>query len=171
MFKFIHFFHAFSLTGILLIALTAPRAFAASSTSDQLVCERYKAIESQLRSKSLGNLGDGCGPSGYLLNFGYYYCSVFVQKNSQYSAQGQRVLRNIRKCLIHSLEAAPTTLTCGNVRSVGIASHVNCYVNSGYCGISSDDRWSIILTLIHEAGSAESSAVFSKINQACQSKH
>jgi hypothetical protein len=152
---------------ILTIQLVCLSARSEEPDYGQPVCENYKVLDQTLRAQTTLSLGSGCGPGGYLLGFGYSYCSLFIQHESIFSYRGQAVLRNIRTCLMHDLLASETPLTCENVEDIAINSHFGCYMHSGYCEMPKRDKALVIYYLIGQMMNSRSRAEFFRITRAC----
>jgi hypothetical protein len=110
----------------LLLLIFAPMAARADSIE---VCGFYKTKAAEL----------GCEKENYLIRFGYHYCRKYLLANEHFSAEGQKILADIRACLIHSLEVQ-TDLTCGDVKKLAEESHVSCYAQNGFCQLSAGDK-------------------------------
>ena len=132
----------------------APQGLLASEAS---LCESYRQKASQL----------GCTDDNYLISFGYHYCLSFLEIQNDFSAQGAETFTKIRSCLVDTLEKAPG-LTCENVQDVAEKSHVDCYVQSGFCQLGRSDRWAVFRIVWRElAFNARFWEVSKAISHAC----
>jgi hypothetical protein len=138
-----------------------------NSEQEQLVCEKYRVIDAELSAADPGNPGSGCGTNGYLLKFGYRYCSLFVKKNYFYTPLGQTILRSIRHCLVQALEDSEIPLQCGNVRKIGFESHFGCYLQAGFCDMPLHDKMILMFQLRQQILNPEAERVFTRLLQAC----
>lgn len=105
----------------------------ASAFSDKEVCNSYLAAAEDL----------GCDSKNYLVKFAYRYCSKFIEKEHIFSEKTQMTLNSIRNCLISDI-LEDNRLTCENAQIIGRKSHVNCYIQNGFCDISSRDKFKIL---------------------------
>lgn len=139
-----------------------------ASDEDMAVCRKYRIYNEKLTAGSK-SLGSGCGPKGYLINFGYFYCYRFVMLDGTFTPKGRWVMRNIRTCLVHALDEAEEEkkLTCENVEQYGIASHFGCYTHSGYCGMPKADKVMLMVYLRGQVMSPRAWAEFLRIFSAC----
>ena len=116
--------------GVLVILLFG--ILSAKADSSDTVCPYYQQKSLEL----------GCEDTNYLSVFGYHYCQIFVDVQSQFTPEGAAVFSSIRNCLIESLRNEPD-LTCENARARAETHHVECYRASGYCNIGTYDRWTV----------------------------
>lgn len=86
--------------------------------------------------------------------------------NHRFSDFGQTVLFNIRSCLQQTLEAQEG-LTCATVRDFAIGSHYDCYVQSGYCQLPSEDKALIAATIANEMRNADMRWTALEIESTC----
>jgi hypothetical protein len=86
----------------------------------------------------------GCDENNYLTRFGAKYCNLFLEKEAIFSELGKIFLPQIRDCLIQQLKIRDD-LTCENVQRRGISSHVQCFVEHGYCRMPFSDRFKIYM--------------------------
>lgn len=113
---------------LILILLFSLSNHSSECVNDNSVCAFYCRKNHELK----------CGPDNYLMDFGYKYCRFFIKKENSYSKAGQPVFETIRKCLVNRL-ASRNDLTCQNVEGIAVDSHVECYVNSGFCELDKKD--------------------------------
>ena len=104
-------------------------ALAETNTSE---CDEYLEVSHQLR----------CSERGYLRTFGHRYCREFIERDSEFSPSGRKVLARIRSCLLEKISTDPS-LTCRNVKSRAEDHHVECYLSSGYCDMYLADQLKI----------------------------
>ncbi|GMR45127.1 hypothetical protein PMAYCL1PPCAC_15322, partial [Pristionchus mayeri] len=79
-----------------------------------------------------------CGESGYALNFGLPNCAIFEEKEGLFTASGKEFLNCTKHCLadfisVHIIEK--DVADCAATRSTAFDSHVDCYINCGFCKI------------------------------------
>ena len=94
-------------------------------------CAYYQCKEQELH----------CGEHGYLLNFGEKYCELYVKAEPSFTEHGQVWLDEVRSCLQMSLENPTQTYTCRNVEDYAYSTHLNCYLQAGYCALPPMDKW------------------------------
>lgn len=143
---------------------------------DYQVCEEYRRLDQELRQTNGGNLGSGCGPRGYLIDYGYHYCKKFVDHADSFTPAGQETMRAIRECLVRALEqpgefsANPEkpSLSCANARSIGISSHYPCYMHSGYCQMPIQDHVQLMILFKAEAARPFAWTEFLGMFQGCR---
>src|SRR5271170_6267607 len=96
-----------------------------------------------------------CGPNGYPLGYGQYFCQKFSIETSRFSTKGQQWLANTMLCLQRSLIpetiAAPIATTggrtCDQLKDVALSKHAGCYVECGLCQLNPLDWWVIVSTV------------------------
>jgi hypothetical protein len=91
-----------------------------------------------------------CGPSGYPIGYGLYYCEKFSALRSQMSAAGQAWVTNTMLCLQSDLVVygdGLQTTTCSAIKAYAFGTHADCYVKSGICTLSPTDWAKIIKTV------------------------
>lgn len=87
-----------------------------------------------------------CPPSNSFVRYGSFYCHRFLETQAMYSEFGRIYLPQIRACLIEAV-ASTEGLTCENAEHVIFRSHVDCYVENGFCRLPFADRWRILWTI------------------------
>jgi hypothetical protein len=103
------------LFGALCIIFLALPAYA-----DLGACEFYPKLAHTLE----------CSSENYLSSFAEHYCRKFDKNISAFSPQGQKTLSEIKLCLQMAL-VDQVGLTCDNVRSIALQSHIDCYRQLG----------------------------------------
>jgi hypothetical protein len=91
-----------------------------------------------------------CGPSGYPIGYGLYYCEKFSALRSQMSAAGQAWVTNTMLCLQSNLVAygdGSQTTTCSALKVYAFGTHADCYVKNGICTLPPTDWVKIIKTV------------------------
>lgn len=112
-----------------LFMLLPMAAHAACIPSDNS-CEYYQCKEQELR----------CGPKGYWQNFGHPYCEAFLRDQHKFAPRAQTWLQDVRLCLQErTLELNPQT-SCGELYDKAMHSHVSCYVDTGFCDLTTLER-------------------------------
>jgi len=91
-----------------------------------------------------------CGPSGYPIGYGLYYCEKFSSVRSQMSAAGKLWVTNTMLCLQRDLVVygdGSQTIACDMLKLDAFATHADCYVKSGICTLSPVDWVTIVKTV------------------------
>ena len=91
-----------------------------------------------------------CGPSGYPIGYGQYYCEAFLAAESTFSAQGQVWLINTMQCLQAALVPEATgedNTTCTALGNKALGTHAACYVDNGLCSLPATD-WLEIVSIV-----------------------
>lgn len=76
-----------------------------------------------------------CGEKHYLTKFGHRYCEAFrlQQEKRKFSNQFDNFLSDTRLCLQEKLSDIDFSSSCPEIADYGLESHVDCYLDSGYC--------------------------------------
>ena len=92
-----------------------------------------------------------CGPDGYLMRYAHHYCERFrLVTEPNVSPEGQLWLRQIRRCLIETLEVeAPPGSDCDMIATRGFGAHPSCYVETGFCELPVSDWMAVLNTIEH----------------------
>ena len=80
-----------------------------------------------------------CGPAGYPIGYGLKYCQSFLENESIFSQEGQDWINGTLTCLKDALVPSvqsPGDLTCDQVESIAFDSHVQCYIDNGFCDLA-----------------------------------
>jgi hypothetical protein len=153
-----------SVTLLLFISmpLSMVSAFASPETgcADRIGnCDYYECRE------SLQN----CGSKGYLLRFGYHYCSKFMGGvRPRMTAQGAAWMATVARCLQEKVEQIPLATSCEVTADEAIASHPDCYVDTGYCELTDGDKFRVAKTIWKELKDPRIDRVMIEILSRCQ---
>ncbi len=124
----------------------------------------YRCVDGHLQG------GAGCGPDGYLLGFGGKYARKYMlEVRPNLSEAGQAFLDHNLTCLEEALSAGmEAEPRCEDVSTLGFASHVPCYVESGFCELPLDDVL-LIATAVEpeDQGLPEQAEAVAGIQAAC----
>lgn len=95
-------------------------------------CAFYLCRESQ----------DRCGTEGYLIDFGYRYCTAYQQAQPRFTPEGREWMVRIRECLMEELEGASSRdpRSCGTIQETAIRSHFTCYERHDFCSLPTGDK-------------------------------
>jgi hypothetical protein len=118
---------------ILLILLSMSSPQARSQLPFEGPCAFYRVKFHQL----------GCHGDNYLSEFGYRYCMAYLNLEPIFTRKSRVTLAGIRQCLVDTLEQR-TDLTCDNVKSIALQSHVPCYRNSDFCALPISEKLKIL---------------------------
>jgi hypothetical protein len=88
-----------------------------------------------------------CSDLSYPENFGKRYCLRYADRMSSFSETGKNWIQSVKKCLIREMEGFESKLSCPGLRNRAFQSHVTCYVESGFCGLSFHDKKQILRTI------------------------
>jgi hypothetical protein len=104
-----------------------------------------------------------CGANGYPLHFGERLCHVFLDNNYKFSASGQAWSSAVRKCLqdalVHTIDLRDS-ISCDDLKALAFNSHVDCYIDNGFCDIELSDYGELVLLMKDELYGTGSLAVW-----------
>jgi hypothetical protein len=99
-------------------------------------CNYYLCKASQLR----------CTDNDYPIRFGYRLCQRYLENQSRSSDRLQAWLPKVRLCLQQKFEQLKVS-SCSSVEDAAFSTHVECYVQTGFCALTARDRaWLIYVT-------------------------
>lgn len=82
-----------------------------------------------------------CGKKGYLINYGYKYCTLFNSRYyKRFSKNGQEWVNRTTLCLQNKLNTFQDSLTCSAIKKKAIKGHLDCCLESGYCKLTKKDK-------------------------------
>lgn len=94
-----------------------------------------------------------CGPEGYALAYGKYYCGQFQQYFTSFSSQGQQWVTAVTSCLQEALIPIVDNDDdeCDEIREYAFSTHAGCYTNPEHsiCCILPTD-WILIFVVIRK---------------------
>jgi hypothetical protein len=110
-----------------------------------------------------------CGPQSYIEKFALPYCQRYLKNDGSFSPQAQNVLANIRSCLQQTLieVAEAGKLTCQNVQDIGLNSHYDCYIQSGFCSLPSEDVRKVMWVAKAEVFNRPVMEIFGRVIETC----
>ncbi len=78
-----------------------------------------------------------CGADGYLLGYAGKYCDRYASVTEpRTSAAAAAWLKKVRHCLVERFEeTVPLDASCEAVWELGTASHLSCYLETGFCDL------------------------------------
>lgn len=87
-----------------------------------------------------------CGKSGYNLQFGDKQCKKYLRAEPDTSPEMQEWLPKVRLCLQERMidimsETPHGKKYCSTVNQLAFDSHVDCYLETGFCELSLEDKW------------------------------
>jgi len=86
-----------------------------------------------------------CGIDGYPLNYGLKFCNVF--NSMELSSSGEKWITATMACLQEGLvDFAEKKTSCSVIEAEAFGSHVQCYVDSGFCDLPFSDKTKIATT-------------------------
>ena len=127
---------------LIILALTLSSALAGAQ--EECVpkahsCDYYACAENQ----------NPCGSSGYILNFGARNCPKYLTAERELSKALRKMMPKVRLCLQEELEAIVSDTPhdknfCSAIEIAAFQSHVPCYLESGYCDLTTFEQWKIL---------------------------
>jgi hypothetical protein len=102
----------------------------------------------------------------YFTDFGLPYCKKFYAVDFEDRAFG----RGVRQCLQEAIRDEMEGATCDTVQEAAIASHVDCYVASGFCTLSLGDRLKVFSTIDLEDWTIGNGLTLAKMEEACAAR-
>ncbi len=113
----------------LLIFLVTLPAWASNAPS-RTNCSFYLDLEAKT----------ACGYEGYPLQFGYRMCEKYRLAEKNQTEGIKEWFPKIRYCLQDYLaKNSGRAKTCRQLADMAYASHINCYLNTGYCALPAND--------------------------------
>lgn len=100
-------------------------------------CEYYSCFESKRK----------CGRLGYSVGFGKKYCLRFDKRKAKFSIFGEQWISATRDCLIEKLGENIDAKSCREIKKESFKEHLSCYVESGFCQLSKDDKKEVYKTV------------------------
>jgi hypothetical protein len=146
----------------LLAVLSASPALADSGCSNLIGnCDYYLCREKE----------HPCGSGGYFIGFSYRYCNDFETQVGKDVTQATRDwFDRVARCLQEDVEAIPVETSCSMTQTQAIEGHENCYVSTGFCDISLEDKLKVVATVATQVIHPEIDLTFLKILQACDAR-
>jgi|SRR6185312_611208 len=80
-----------------------------------------------------------CLPSDYPVKFGYRLCQRYLADQNQASEALRAWLPSVRECLQEKFETLKI-ISCQKIEHAAFATHVECYVQTGFCQLSASDK-------------------------------
>jgi hypothetical protein len=105
-----------------------------------------------------------CRADGYPLHFGERLCRVFLDNDYKFSASDQDWSSAVRKCLqdalVHTTIDLRDSISCDDLKALAFSSHVDCYIDNGFCDIELSDYGELVLLMKDELYGTGSLAVW-----------
>ncbi|KAE9549824.1 hypothetical protein FO519_006958 [Halicephalobus sp. NKZ332] len=106
-------------------------------------CNFYQCFEDKVQ----------CGENGYLIGYGKYYCNRFSETQGLFDSAGQQWIGCVRQCLINFLKPSydsypnnPFNHDCNALKNAAFNSHVDCYLQCGFCNICQKNKQALYET-------------------------
>ncbi|KAE9547840.1 hypothetical protein FO519_008948 [Halicephalobus sp. NKZ332] len=93
-------------------------------------CQEYQCLDD---SKA------HCGPKGYLIDYGLYYCNRYYDYYNIFDADGQAFINCVRPSLLdylkNYLNGVNGNVDCDDLESKAFDSHIQIYLNCNFCNV------------------------------------
>ncbi|OQR94654.1 hypothetical protein ACHHYP_01021 [Achlya hypogyna] len=94
-----------------------------------------------------------CGPQGYALGFGEFYCNKFAAYKDSFSPKGKAWMYNTMTCLQKKLGASLSdpAISCNAIKTFAFDSHPECYTANGgpsVCDLNPLKDWTTVLRVV-----------------------
>ncbi|CAJ0936121.1 unnamed protein product, partial [Mesorhabditis belari] len=107
---------------------TSPIPSTTSGDCRNRQCSEYKCLDDTRAH---------CGPSGYLLSFGYKYCNSFIDHTNLFTSAGKRFFECVRPKLMEYMEgyldSAGDSVNCDDLKLKAFDSHIPIFRDCDYC--------------------------------------
>ena len=120
-------------------------------------CDYYLCKEEEMR----------CGEKGYLLSFGHQLCEVYLKQERLSSLALQDWYPKVRLCLQRAVEILDPAESCESLKVNAFAAHEGCYLQTGFCSLSWEDKFEVWKLAGAAAFSSQSIEVSLKILAYC----
>jgi hypothetical protein len=117
----------------------------------------------QCKLDSASSAADRCS---YYGDFGLPYCRRFFATPFDNADFGRRT----RQCLQEALRDLPETLSCASVQDRAIRSHVDCYVDSGFCTLGPIDQARVLATIEVKDWNVTNALTLGSIEESCMTR-
>lgn len=148
-------FRKMLILGILALGLTSTFPADASHSPDS--CDYYDKLESQTN----------CGLEGYVQQFAKPYCEVYLQHRRDFSPEAQKILRDIRVCLQNHLRFNSAGMSCGQIKQYGESSHIDCYIQNGFCQLEGTDFLQVLWMARREITNLQILSMIINVHRSC----
>jgi hypothetical protein len=105
-------------------------------------CDYYACVEAAIP----------CGPKGYAIGYGQYYCEKFAKHEAEFSPQGQKWMYDVMQCL--QMKLVPVVnktmkLNCKELKDYAYDTHPVCYTSKvdSICNLPPKD-WRVLVSII-----------------------
>lgn len=123
-------------------------------------CNYYLCKASQLR----------CTDNDYPIRFGYRLCQRYLDDQAEAPRRLTAWLPKVRLCLQQKFEQLKVS-SCSNIEDAAFSTHVDCYVQTGFCDLSNSDRGWLIYETSWDMLYSESLRTAFAVNKACDAQH
>ena len=80
------------------------------------------------------------GSDEYAISYGYHYCNQYTMNLYRFSSRAQDWIRKTKRCLQLALKSyVGTSISCSALKKAAFDSHTKCYVDNGFCDLSTSD--------------------------------
>jgi hypothetical protein len=108
-----------------------------------------------------------CTESDYPVKFGYRLCQRYLMDQNQSSEALRAWLPAVRECLQEKFETLKVD-SCQNIEQAAFATHVQCYVQTGFCHLSDSDKAWLVLETSWQMLYPVSMQTALEVQRACQ---
>ncbi|KAF3923118.1 hypothetical protein ABW20_dc0107119 [Dactylellina cionopaga] len=140
-------------------ATCVPWSTPGTCTPTPASCTFYNCLESK----------SSCGPTGYALGYALPFCEGISAISSTLSSNGQAWYSATKYCLQNALlTESQCETTCQDIYTNAFASHIPCYIDSGFCTLNGHDL-KIFFQLVGVNGTVSNDglALFGAVLQQC----
>jgi hypothetical protein len=156
----------FAVLFIILSILTPAFAEPPVCAAEEQSCQMYSCVEQHFQ----------CGKKGYLTKFGLKNCEKYLENQDFSSERLQQWYPKVRYCLQTRLadiadQTADTPKACKDLERLAFASHVDCYIETGFCDLSFLDKFAVAAVAGTALFNPESIKTEQAVSAACAQIH
>ncbi|EPS35929.1 hypothetical protein H072_10615 [Dactylellina haptotyla CBS 200.50] len=143
----------------LVSAQCVPWSTPGTCTPSSSSCTFYNCLENK----------SNCGPTGYALGFALPFCDAITTASTSLSTNGQAWYSATKYCLQNALTTEASCQTsCQDIYTNAFASHIPCYIDSGFCTLNGHDL-KIFFQIVGVNGTVSNDglALFGAVLQQC----
>ncbi len=129
-------------------------------------CGLYQCLESKIP----------CGPNGYAIGYGKFYCDQFTVNRSKFTSKGQNWLTSTMYCLQKALKQIANDTkkkACSAIKTFAFDSHPSCYTQPGssICDLSTGDWYEVVRITRNNLLDSESLSQMYEVAKTCGSQY